>query len=416
MVPIEQKDGTSAAVETVDFRVPLPARCRACGKRKRLLAVGAVDDDAVWRRSGGGETIAVVGFDEAASGGHGGQPLIEAGGADAASPTQFGECKRTGGLGECGGDALVDGALRRCLRLAPFDDLERQRIGALGEIDRNAGHGGSGAVLDREGEIIAIAAQIEIGITPGVELGGSTQGLSGAHAAGALFGMMDDDHGDAVAALQLAQIGEQRRHLAAGVLIDAMQPYEGIEDKEARLQFGDGVIEAPAVGLKIEPHGGGSDDLDVEIGDAEAGGGTDAVEPPAHDVERVLGGVEQNAPGAWHGEAPQARDAGRDRDGEVQGEEGFAAFWLAADDADRLLGPQGGDEPALVRGAIGEAPGGLDRQQAHRRRPVAVLVSAGGGEHVSRNSFSSICRASRSAAYTSSSPAMFMRARRLPWA
>src|SRR6266481_9822234 len=101
MAPIEQKDGTSAAVEVVDFPVPLPARCRACGKRKRQLAVGAVD----WRRSGGGKTIAVVGFDEAASGGHGGQPLIEAGGADAASPTQFGECKRTGGLGECGGDA-----------------------------------------------------------------------------------------------------------------------------------------------------------------------------------------------------------------------------------------------------------------------------------------------------------------------
>src|SRR5713226_9148058 len=277
--------------------------------------------------------------------------------------------------------------------------------------------GMAGAVLDREGEIIAIAAQIEIGITPGVELGGSTQGLSGAHAAGALFGMMDDDHGDAVAALQLAQIGEQRRHLAAGVLIDAMQPYEGIEDKEARLQFGDGVIEAPAVGLKIEPHGEGSDDLDVEIGEREAGGGADAVEPPAHDVKRTLGGVEQNAPGAWHGEAPQARNAGRDRDGEVQGEEGFAAFWLAADDADRLLGPQRGDEPARFLGAIGEAPSGLDRKQSHRRRPAATLVPAVGGvAHVSRNSFSSICRASRSAAYTSSSPAMFMRARRLPWA
>src|SRR5258708_21078441 len=143
MVPIEQKDGTSAAVETVDFPVPLPARCRACGKRKRQrqLAVGAVD----WRRTGGGETIAVVGFDEAASGGHGGQPLIEAGGADAAAPTQFGECKRTGGLGECGGDALVDGALRRCLRLARFDDLERQRICALGEIGWKPWPGGGGA-------------------------------------------------------------------------------------------------------------------------------------------------------------------------------------------------------------------------------------------------------------------------------
>ena len=195
-----------------------------------------------------------------------------------------------------------------------------------------------------------------------------------------------------------------------------MQAHEGIEDEQARLQFGDGRIEASAVGLDIEPHGGCGDDLDVEIGKTEAGGGADAIEPPAHDVERILGGVEQNAPGAWHGEATQARNAGRDRNGEVEGEEGFAAFGLAADDADRLLGPQGGDEPALVLGAIGEAPGSLDRQQAHPRRPVAVLISAGGGAHVSRNSFSSICRASRSAAYTSSSPAMFMRARRLPWA
>src|SRR5258708_40190229 len=134
MVPIEQKDGTSAAVETVDFPLPLPACCRACGKRKRLLAVGTVDDDddAVWRRSGGGETIAVVGFDEAASGGHGGQALIEAGGADAASPTQFGECKRTGGLGECGGGALLDRAFRRGFWVAPFAGLPRQRHCAVG--------------------------------------------------------------------------------------------------------------------------------------------------------------------------------------------------------------------------------------------------------------------------------------------
>ena len=84
---------------------------------------------------------------------------------------------------------------------------------------------------------------------------------------------------------------------------------------------------------------------------------------------------------------------------------------------DRLLGPQPADEPALVLGAIGKAPGGLDGQQVHRRRPAAALASAAGrAAHVSRNSFSSICRASRSAAYASNSPAMFTRARRLPWA
>src|SRR5260370_41429846 len=118
MASIEQKDGTSAAVEVVDFPVPVPARCRACGKRKRQLAVGAVD----WRRSGGGKTIAVVGFDEAASGGQGGQPLIEAGGADAAAPTQFGECKRTGGLGGGGGEWPVGRAFGRVCRCGAARD------------------------------------------------------------------------------------------------------------------------------------------------------------------------------------------------------------------------------------------------------------------------------------------------------
>ena len=88
------------------------------------------------------------------------------------------------------------------------------------------------------------AAEVEVGIAPGMEFGGASQGLAGADVAGALLGVVDDDDGDAVAALQLAQIGEQRRHLAAGVLIDAMQAHEGIEDEQARLQLGDGRIEA----------------------------------------------------------------------------------------------------------------------------------------------------------------------------
>ena len=74
-------------------------------------------------------------------------------------------------------------------------------------------------------------------------------------------------------------------------------------------------------------------------------------------------------PALRHGEAAQAGDAGGDRDGDVEGEERLAALGLAADDADGLLGPQAGDQPALLLGALGEAPCGLDRQQAHRRRP-----------------------------------------------
>ena len=176
------------------------------------------------------------------------------------------------------------------------------------------------------------------------------------------------------------------------------------------------VGEVAAVGLEIEPHGGRGDDLDVEIGERDAGGGADAVEASAHDVQCVLGGVQQNAPGAWHGEAAQTRDAGGDRDGEVQGEERLAALGLAADDADRLLGPQAGDQPALFLRALGETTGGFDRKQGHRRRPAVLGSATGGGVQVSRNSFSSIWRASRSAATASNSPAMFMSARGLPWA
>jgi hypothetical protein len=54
------------------------------------------------------------------------------------------------------------------------------------------------------------------------------------------------------------------------------------------LQFGDRLVEAPAVGLEIEPHGGCGDDLNVEIGEAEACSRADAIEPAAHDVERAF--------------------------------------------------------------------------------------------------------------------------------
>jgi hypothetical protein len=61
----------------------------------------------------------------------------------------------------------------RCVR---FDHFERQGIGALREFERDGGHGRNGAVLDRESELIAVAAQVEVGVAPGMELGGTAQG------------------------------------------------------------------------------------------------------------------------------------------------------------------------------------------------------------------------------------------------
>ena len=139
----------------------------------------------------------MVGLAEAAGGGEGGKTLVEGGGADAAARAQLGERQRAVDIGECGSDALVDGTGSRRLRGSRFDDLERESVGALSEFECHAGHGRSGAVLDGQGDIaafaeIAVAAEVEVGIAPGMELGGASQGLAGADVAGALLGRTRD--------------------------------------------------------------------------------------------------------------------------------------------------------------------------------------------------------------------------------
>ncbi|MEA2738180.1 MAG: hypothetical protein QOH05_1487 [Acetobacteraceae bacterium] len=208
--------------------------------------------------------------------------------------------------------------------------------------------------------------------------------------------MVDDGNGDGVAPLQFAQEGEQRGDIATDILIDAMQTHERIEDQQPRFQLGDGRIETGAIGLEVEAQAGGGDHLHVEIGETDAGRGADAFEAATDDVQRVFGWVKQNAAGAAHREATQAGDAGGDGDGQIESEEGLTAFGLAADDADGFFRPQPIDEPALLFGAIGEAPGRLDRKLAHRRRRIAALASLTvGTAQISKNSVSLIWWASR---------------------
>src|SRR5579864_4758713 len=68
-----------------------------------------------------------------------------------------------------------------------FDDFEREGVTALGEFDPHRLCRRCGAMLNGEGEIIAVAAQIEIGVPPGVELGGAAQRLTGADTATTLL-------------------------------------------------------------------------------------------------------------------------------------------------------------------------------------------------------------------------------------
>lgn len=212
-----------------------------------------------------------------------------------------------------------------------------------------------------------------------MELGGASQGLTAAHSAAPFFGVVNEDDGHVMAALQVAQVGEQGGDFAADVFVDPVQTDEGIKNKKAGFQPSDGVVQADAVSIEIEAQAGGGDNLDIERREVDASGGANAVEPATDDVERVFGGVEKDAPGVGDGKVAQAGCAGCDRDGEIQGEERFAALGLAADNADGLLPPEFGDEPALIIGARGETMGELDGKLAHHHRLLAAaLVSVGG--------------------------------------
>ncbi len=85
-----------------------------------------------------------------------------------------------------------------------------------------------------------------------------------------------------------------------------MQAHEGIEHQQARLELRDGVFEAFAVGGLVEAHGGGGDDVHVQVFELASRGGADALEPAAHDVQGILGRVQQHPARPGDREAAQA--------------------------------------------------------------------------------------------------------------
>ena len=193
--------------------------------------------------------------------------------------------------------------------------------------------------------------------------------------------------------LQVAQEGEDGGDFGDGVLVDAMQAHQGVEDEQARSDVLDGVVQALAVGAMVEAQDRHVDDGDVEAFEGGGGGAGDAFEAAAHDMTGILGGEQHDGSGLCGGEVTQARDGGGDADGEVECEEGCAALGFAADDADGVAGPQcagvrrvpepharrHGAAPAAQRSGVcaGERRGGGEARgvrrsvsRRHRRRAV----------------------------------------------
>ena len=117
-------------------------------------------------------------------------------------------------------------------------------------------------MFDVESEAICVATQEQIGVAPGVEFARTAQGLAGAEVSGGFAGVVDQQDGAAVGALESSQVIQQRRDLAGDVLVDAMQSDKGVEDDQDRGAVGDGEFKSGPVLVAVEAKRGGGDDLD----------------------------------------------------------------------------------------------------------------------------------------------------------
>ena len=132
-------------------------------------------------------------------------------------------------------------------------------------------------MLDREEKSVFLATDVEVGVSPGVEVAASAKRLAGLRASAAIFAcMMHDENGDVVLALQRAEVAKQRGDLAGVVLVDAVQAHEGIEHEETRRVAANGVAQARLIAPAIEAEYGHGDDVERDGGEVELSSAADA--------------------------------------------------------------------------------------------------------------------------------------------
>src|SRR5213593_984374 len=143
------------------------------------------------------------------------------------------------------------------------------RRGLAGELERVRRWRRCGAMLRSQDELLLAAAQEQVAVAPGMQIAGAAQGLAVDRAA-LLAQMMDKHERELIAALQEPELGQEPGHLVGRVLVNAVQPHQGIEDQEARAMVGEGGGEAGPVAVEIEPQTGTEDQAEFEPDESEA--------------------------------------------------------------------------------------------------------------------------------------------------
>ncbi len=132
----------------------------------------------------------------------------------------------------------LDDALRLGLRRGRHRPPEPQGwpFAVIGEFDLDIVEPGGSAMLDGHDDLSVAPSQVEIAVSPGMQLAAPPECLLVAPLLRAWWTSRTLE-----AALQVAQEAEDGGDLAGGILVDATQADQGIEDQQARFDALDGL-------------------------------------------------------------------------------------------------------------------------------------------------------------------------------
>ena len=247
-------------------------------------------------------------------------------------------------------------------------EAERLAVG-VGEGQQEGIGRRCGAVLDGQAQaLIGASDEVAGGVGPCMEVGAAAERLAGVPARA--FGhVMDDDEGEVVAAVELAEEAEEAGHVGGTVLVEAVKADQGIEEQEAGLEIREGLVEGALVVGAVEAKTRSRDDVKVQGAEGEPPVAAEVGHPVSNSRQGILGEVDDGGAGAHDLEATEAGGAGGDGDGDIETEPGFTGLGGAADDANGGAAPEILDEPANVVGF------GLDGVDGHNGQTVHIQTS-----------------------------------------
>jgi hypothetical protein len=204
-----------------------------------------------------------------------------------------------------------------------------------------------GAMFRDEDGFSLLTRDVQVGVTPGVQVTGSAQGLSRVTRA-TLAQVVYEEDGGLVLALQLAEEAEDIADVCRGVLIGAMKADEGVQHEEPGLDAGQGQRETVTVRVEVEPERRFCDESERQAFEFGSRGPGDAGDTFPDGAGWVLCGVEQDGARIADGEASEGWHSSGDGHREIESEPCLSGLGDTADEADGLFGPEVFDEPSCV--------------------------------------------------------------------